>query len=99
PEDVAARRRDLAKLKEEKERLSSPPPPKAGSFFRYSLIEVRERLGSDPSVKERMKAYYHRVDDHNRVAFAGRKPPEVPRGQSGYVGVEVCSLCHEEERR
>jgi cytochrome c554/c'-like protein len=98
-DDVTARRRDLAKLKEEKERLSSPPAPKAGSFFRYSLVEVRERLGSDPKVSERMKAYYRHVDDHNRVAFAGRKPPALPRGQRGYAGVEVCSTCHEDARQ
>ncbi len=99
PEDVAARRADLTKLKEEKERLSNAPAPKSGSFFRYGLVEVREKLGSDPKVGERMGSFYRRVNEHNRVAFAGRKPPEVPRGTSGYVGAEVCSSCHEEERK
>jgi hypothetical protein len=84
-EEVAARRADLAKLRDEKERLANPPPPKAGSFFRYSLIEVRARLGNDAKVEERMRAYYRRVNDHNRAAFAERKPPEPARGQSGYA--------------
>src|SRR5262249_48960540 len=72
PEDIAARRRDLDKLKDEKQRLLQHPAPKSGSFFRYSLVEVRDKLGSDPKVQERMAAYYRRVNDHNRTAFAGR---------------------------
>ena len=94
-EDVAARRGDLAKLRDEKERLAHPPVPKSGSFFRYSLVEVRARLGNDPKVEERMKAYYRRVNDHNRTAFAGRKPPDVPPGQSGYIGIDACANCHD----
>jgi hypothetical protein len=95
PEDLAARRADLAKLRADKERLSSPPPPKSGSFFRYSLVEVRTRMGSDAKVEERMKAYYKRVNEHNQVAFANRKPPEPARGQSAFVGVDVCENCHD----
>jgi len=99
PEDLAARRRDLDKLKDERQRLSQHPAPKTGSFFRYSLVEVREKLGSDPKVQGRMAAYYKRVNDHNRTAFAGRKPPAPRRGESGYTGIEVCTSCHEEERK
>jgi hypothetical protein len=98
PEDVAARRGDLAKLREEQARLSNPPAPKAGSYFRYALVEVRSQLGADPKVEERMKAYYRRVNDHNKVAFADRKPPEPTRGESGYAGVEACTICHEEAK-
>jgi hypothetical protein len=94
-EDVAARRSDLAKLRDEKERLANPPPPKSGSFFRYSLVEVRARMGNDPKVEERMKAYYRRVNDHNRTAFAGRKPPALSSGQTGYIGVDACASCHD----
>jgi len=97
-EDVAARRADLARLRNEREIVAHPPPPKAGSFFRYSLVEIRTRLGNDARVEERMKAYYRHVNDHNRAAFAGRKPPELARGQSGYAGIEICSSCHEEAR-
>jgi hypothetical protein len=99
PEDLAARRRDLDKLRDERRRLSDRPIPKTGSFFRYSLVEVREKLGSDPKVQERMAAYYRRVNDHNRTALAGRKPPAPRPGESGYAGVEVCSSCHEEARK
>jgi Cytochrome c554 and c-prime len=98
PEDVAARRADLARLRDEKERLSNPPAPKAGSFFRYQVVEVRARNGTDAKVEGRMKSYYRRVNDHNRTALADRKPPPVAEGQSRYVGVEVCATCHEEAK-
>jgi hypothetical protein len=99
PEDIAARRRDLDKLKQDKERLSQHAAPQSGSFFRYALVEVREKLGSDPKVHDRMTAYYRRVNDHNRTAFAGRMPPAPRRGESGYAGIEVCSSCHDEARK
>jgi hypothetical protein len=98
PEELQARKADLAKLKEDRARLANPSPPASGSFFRYDLVEVREKLGSDPKVHARMLAFYRRVNDHNKVALAGRKPPELAKGESGYVGIEVCSSCHEEAR-
>jgi 2',3'-cyclic-nucleotide 2'-phosphodiesterase (5'-nucleotidase family) len=97
--DLEARKADLTKLKEERTRLANPVPPAEGSFFRYELVEIREKLGSDPKVQERMLAFYKRVNEHNKSALAGRKPPELAKGQSGYVGVEVCSSCHEQERK
>jgi hypothetical protein len=57
-----------------------------------------ERLGSDAAVASRLSAYYRRVNDHNKVAFADRKPAPVPEGESGYLGVEKCTPCHAEER-
>jgi hypothetical protein len=99
PEDLSARRTDLAKLKSEEERLARRTPPQSGSFFRYELVEIRQKLGSDPKIEERMAAYYRKVNDHNRVAFADRQPPPVASGQSGYVGIDVCSSCHEEEKK
>jgi hypothetical protein len=98
PEDVAARRADLTRLRDEKDRLSNPPAPRAGSFFRYQMVEVRARNGSDAKVADRMKSYYRRVNDHNRTAFADRKPPALAEGQSGYAGVDVCATCHEEAK-
>jgi hypothetical protein len=99
PEDLAARRDDLKKMRDEKMRLSNREPPKSGSFFRYELVEVREKLGRDPKVEERMSAFYKRVNEHNKTAFAGRKPPPVAAGKSGYTGIELCSSCHLEEKQ
>jgi hypothetical protein len=99
PQDLAARRDDLKKMRDEQARLANPQPPKAGSFFRYALVEVREKLGRDAKVEQRMSSFYKRVNDHNKSAFAGRRPPVVPPGKSGYTGIEVCSGCHLEERQ
>jgi hypothetical protein len=96
--DLSARKDELAKMIEKKKSLAEIAPPKSGSFFRYSLVEIKPDLGKDPKVKERMAAYYQRVNEHNKLAFAGRKPPPVPAGASGYVGVERCSKCHKEAR-
>jgi hypothetical protein len=98
PADLGARKRDLERLQRELKRHEPPKPPAAGSFFRYELSDVRERLGSDDKVAELMAAYYRRVNEHNREAYADRKPPPVPSGVSGYVGIEKCTSCHIEER-
>lgn len=97
--DVAARRKDLARLEGELAHLGSAGPPKRGSFFRYSFQPVVQKLGSDPTVSAFMQRYYERVNEHNRVAFAGRLPPPVPKGQSGYVGDAVCGKCHKSEQK
>jgi hypothetical protein len=98
PSDLAARRRDLGRFERELSRLKPPPPPAEGSFFRYALSEVRERSGSDARIGELLSQYYRRVNEHNRVAYADRKPPPVAAGTSAYVGVEKCASCHDEER-
>ncbi|MCU0681472.1 MAG: cytochrome c family protein [Polyangiaceae bacterium] len=41
-----------------------------------------------------MLAFYQRVNEHNREAFAGRKPPPPPESGQRYVGVETCATCH-----
>jgi len=77
PDDLAARRADLKRMQAEKARLASPARPTSGSFFRYELVEVREKLGREPKVEARMGSFYKRVNEHNRTAFAGRQPPGV----------------------
>jgi hypothetical protein len=95
-EDLAARRADLDRLKGELAKLSDPAPPKSGSFFRYQLEQVREELGVDTDVATRMSDYYKRVNDHNREAFKDLAPPEPPKGEARFVGIEECSGCHDE---
>lgn len=97
--DLKARRADLTKLRGELQALERPVPPAKGSFFKYELFEVSEKDGSDPKVSARMAQYYRKVNEHNRVAFKDRKPEPVPAGQSGYLGAEDCSNCHEEEAK
>jgi hypothetical protein len=97
-QDLDARRADLDKLRTEKRRLSNAPPSPEGSFFRYRTVEIRPDLGSDPRVRANMAAYYRRVNDHNKAAFAGRLPPPVPPGKSGYAGADACTPCHAKAR-
>ena len=98
PADVDARRKELAALEAERDSLDTKAPPAKGSFFRYSIKEIREALGSDAQIDQALAAYYKAVNDHNREAFADRVPEAVAPGQAAYVGVEACTTCHEKPR-
>lgn len=99
PEDVAARKADLEKLRADKARVEAATVPVSGSFFRYRLVEVRDKLGVDGAVHDQMASFYKRVNEHNKTAFADRKPPPLEAGQAGYVGIDACTDCHDEERK
>jgi 2',3'-cyclic-nucleotide 2'-phosphodiesterase (5'-nucleotidase family) len=94
--DLEARRSDLERLRRELAELEAPTEVGEGSFFRYRLVDVVEQLGTDPAVAARLAAYYRRVNEHNRIAFAHHAPPPAAEGQSSYVGTEQCSGCHAE---
>jgi hypothetical protein len=92
--DTDARRTDLAKLEAQRVELDHRPAPASGSFFRYTVKEVRDTLGKDIGVTDKMLAYYKQVNEANKVAFADRKPRPAPPGEASYVGTESCSTCH-----
>ncbi len=96
--DIDARRADLAKLETERAALDLRPAPESGSFFRYTVREIRDSLGKDPAITAQMLAYYKKINDANRETFAGRQPRARAPGEAGYVGVDVCSSCHLEAR-
>ncbi len=97
--DLAARRADLERVRSEKAKLESTAvAPPEGSFFKYSLIEIRDRLGEDKAVADVVLGYYKRVNDHNKVAFKDRKPEPAAEGKASYTGVDACTTCHQEER-
>jgi hypothetical protein len=97
-DDLAARKKDLERLRTEKLTLESQTAETpTGSYFKYSLVEIREKLGKDPAMEEVTLGYYKRVNDHNKVAFKDRMPPAAGDGPS-YLGVDACSTCHAEER-
>lgn len=96
--DVDARRADLAKLTAERDAFDKTPPPKQGSFFRYAMRDVRADLGDDAAVKAHMLAYYKKVNEENRAAFAERKPPAPAAGEPAYAGIDMCENCHEEAK-
>jgi hypothetical protein len=97
--DLAARRADLEKLRAEKAAKEAVSPEVKGSFFRYTSVEVRDRLGRDPAVAAQMSGYYKRVNEHNKVAFADRVAPPPEPGQARYVGVDACTDCHDDARK
>jgi hypothetical protein len=92
--DVAARRQELTSLEAQRDGLDAKPPPAKGSFFRYSLKEMRDSLGEDPTVQSDLLGYYKAVNEHNRIAFADRLPPPHGPDQATYIGIEACSSCH-----
>jgi hypothetical protein len=94
PADLDARRRDLAALEAQREALDKRPPPAKGSFFRYSVKEIRDSIGKDPAIEAEMGSYYKSVNEHNRAAFADRIPTAPGPEQASYVGKDVCSSCH-----
>jgi hypothetical protein len=94
PGDVAARKQELASLEAQRDALDAKPAPARGSFFRYSVKEMRDSLGKDPATEADLVSYYKAVDDHNRVTFADRVAPPPAPDQASYVGIEVCSTCH-----
>lgn len=97
--DVDARKADLAKLEAERDAIDKTPPPATGSYYRYAMREIRDKLGDDEAIKSQMRAYYKKVNDANKLEFADRKPKAPAKGEPGYVGVEMCSTCHEEPRK
>ena len=96
--DLDARRADLAKLETERAELDVPKPPDTGSFFRYTVKEIREALGSEPKLREDLLAYYKKVNDANKVAFADKKPRPHTGTEPVYVGIAACASCHEEPK-
>jgi len=97
--DLAARKADLEKLRAEKASKEAQQTEVKGSFFKYKSVEVRDGLGRDKAVYGEMTAYYKRVDEHNKVAFADRLPAPVEPGQAKYIGVDACTDCHDDARK
>ncbi len=69
-------------------------PKSEGKRFEYSLIPVPKSTRPDPELATWLAEYNADLKAIN-LAAAGEVPP-VPEGQSGYVGVAMCSECHEE---
>jgi hypothetical protein len=99
PADLAALQQDKKNLETELTKLPDSKPPTQGSYFRFQSVDVTEKLGSDEAVSGHISAYYRQVNDHNKEAFKDLKPVPPAAGEAGYVGLEACSKCHEEERK
>ena len=97
--DIDARRAELAKLETERDASEKAPAPATGSYYRYAMHEIRDKLGGDEAIKSQMLAYYKKVNDSNKLEFASRKPKPPPKGEPGYVGIEMCATCHEDAKK
>mgnify|MGYP001947504867 CR=1 FL=1 len=97
--DVEARKADVARLEAERDALDKAPPPAKGSFYRFSMREIRDELGSDEAVKSKMNAFYKQVNEANKIAFKDKKPIPAAKGQPSYAGVDTCENCHEEAKK
>jgi hypothetical protein len=91
--DIRARERELEEVENALGQLRTRPP--RGAWMRATELPVGERFGADAQVGRLMQAYYRRVNEHNRLAFANRKPEPAPEGSSHYVGGGACANCHE----
>jgi hypothetical protein len=98
-QDRVARGRDLDAVNAEMAELSQPRELPPGSAFRYELVEIRDKLGSDAPTHALLARYYQSVNEHNREAFKDVLPPPVGPNQSSYVGVDACTACHQSERQ
>jgi Cytochrome c554 and c-prime len=92
--DLDAQKKRLADLRAKLAKASVPPPAPTGPFLRYSLVDVKQSLGSDSGVAASMKAFYTRVNEANAKKFAGRRATPPGKDEAQYVGVEVCKVCH-----
>jgi len=97
--DVDARKAELAKLEADRDALDKVPAPTTGSYYRYAMREIREKLGDDVAIKSQMSAYYKKVNDANKLEFADRKPKPPAKGEAFYVGIDSCTNCHEDARK
>ncbi len=93
-QDIDARNADLHKLERELSDLEKKPAPTSGSYFRITFQEVRDQLGSDKTVHEQLLAYYKKVNDGNRVAFANKLPAPPAADGAFYSGIDSCTKCH-----
>jgi Cytochrome c554 and c-prime len=96
--DLDARKADLTKLESDLAALDQNPPAPNGSFFRYSVQEIRDTLGKDPGVTAQMASYYKQVNDTNERVFSGRIPKPAPAGSPSFIGVDECAVCHSDAK-
>ena len=97
--DIDARKADMARLQRERDQVDHRPPPPSGSFFRYTVKEIRDALGKDATVSGELLSYYKTVNDKNKIAFADRLPAPHSGDQATYVGAAACSSCHADAKK
>ncbi|MEZ4254460.1 MAG: multiheme c-type cytochrome [Polyangiales bacterium] len=91
--DIAAQQTRLGELQRERAALRLPATVSQRAF-NARWIRLDRTAAQDAAVTAQMKAYDHRVNEHNRVAYASRVPRPAPPGMPHFVGSKACATCH-----
>jgi len=98
PQDLAARKDELRALELQTESVGKALTPPTGNFFRLTSFDIQAKLGKSEGVAQQIHAYYTKVNDDNKRAFASRTPVPAPAGTPSYIGIDACSTCHQDAR-
>jgi 2',3'-cyclic-nucleotide 2'-phosphodiesterase (5'-nucleotidase family) len=94
--DQAGLREQRAKLAQLRTELARAEAPQnaSGNAFRAKLEALGPERRGDGPIAKLVDAYDARVNEHNRVAFAGVSALPVPPGAARYLGSAACKSCH-----
>jgi hypothetical protein len=92
--DLAERRAQLRALENEMATLAIPASVR-GNAFNARLVAMEKSRPGDPTVRDAMRTYDKRVNEHNRKVYANALPAPVAAGHPTYVGSSACASCHE----
>jgi hypothetical protein len=98
PAFVNTNRDELARLERELEDLRARPmrAPDEGSWLTIRSIPVKKKLACDPEIVAGKTELDRKIGEKNLALFKDEKPPAVPSGGAGYVGVDECVYCHKD---
>lgn len=91
--DLDTQRARMARMQHDHDALG-PRPSMEHNAFAARVVELSPDVRGDPEVAALMDAYDARVNEHNRVAFAGLAPKPAIADVPTYVGVARCAACH-----
>jgi hypothetical protein len=96
PADLEDQRARLRSIEQRMEDVARAPEPRLPAFS-ARFVELPQTAPRDPAVESVLDAYFRRVNEHNREAFASLLPAPAPEGRPRFVGTIVCGSCHREE--
>jgi 2',3'-cyclic-nucleotide 2'-phosphodiesterase (5'-nucleotidase family) len=96
PASLHEQRQKLGALRTELAKSSDAPAAPSGNAFSARYLPLTTDIQGSSEIASLVDAYTARVDEHNKVAFAGRWPQPIAPGTAGYVGSAKCQKCHAE---
>jgi len=94
PKSLDDQRNKLRELRKEQQRTADSKPSLRGNAFNARYEPITHEVPSDAQIAGVIDAYDARVNEHNRVAFADKRPPPAAPGSPFYVGAATCQSCH-----